>query len=366
MTSENHARAIALSVPILLTLFLAVQLTSCRSLRQTSQPTIEFTKVPPAAQGGRERTDTISGRVTNSRPGQKIVVFAQSGPWWVQPWPDQALLPIQPDGTFTTSTHLGFKYAALLVDPSYHPPSTMDLDPSQTNAILAVKIVPGVGPAQIAPTVPLHFSGYDWLVRTIAADIGGVNNLFDPDNAWTDSSGALHLRIHKKNDRWSCAHLTLSRSLGYGTYIFHVRDTAHLEPAAVLSLTTFDDWGAVEHYREMDIETSQWGDAANKYNAQFAIQPFYVPGNVSPFATPAGPVTYSLHWESGKATFRAVRGSSATPASPVALIFEHVFTTGVPAPGQEKILFMFYVVASDHSPLQHENEVVIDKFEYLP
>jgi hypothetical protein len=362
MTSKILSRATLLSVPILLTLFIALQLTSCRSARQSSQPTIEFTKIPPAAQGGRERTDTISGRVTGSYSGQKIVVFAQSGPWWVQPWPDQALIPIQPDGTWSTSTHLGFKYAALLVDPSYHPPSTMDLDPSRTNSVLAVKIVPGEGQAQIAPTVPLRFSGYDWQVRTIAADIGGVNNLFDPDNAWTDPSGALHLRIHKKNDRWSCAHLTLSRSLGYGTYIFHVRDTAHLEPAAVLSLTTFDDWGAAAHYREMDIEMSKWGDAANKYNAQFAIQPFYVPGNVATFATPAGPVTYSLHWESGKVTFRAVRGSGNSGA----VVSERVFTTGVPTPGQEKILLMFYVVASDHSPMQHENEVVLDKFEYLP
>jgi hypothetical protein len=27
---------------------------------------------------------------------------------------------------------------------------------------------------------------------------------------------------------------------------------------------------------------------------------------------------------------------------------------------------LFYVVASDKSPLQNENEVVVEKFEYLP
>jgi hypothetical protein len=27
---------------------------------------------------------------------------------------------------------------------------------------------------------------------------------------------------------------------------------------------------------------------------------------------------------------------------------------------------LFYVVASEKSPLQHENEVVVEKFEYLP
>jgi hypothetical protein len=40
-----------------------------------------------AAQGGRERVDTISGRIRNARPKQQIVICAHSGSWWVQPWP---------------------------------------------------------------------------------------------------------------------------------------------------------------------------------------------------------------------------------------------------------------------------------------
>ena len=59
-----------------------------------------------------------------------------------------------------------------------------------------------------------------------------------------------------------------------------VGDTSHLEPAAVLSMNTFDDWGGAQHYRELDVEMSRWGDAANKNNAQYGIQPFYIPGNV--------------------------------------------------------------------------------------
>ena len=66
----------------------------------------------------------------------------------------------------------------------------------------------------LAPTKALHFSGYDWKVRTIASDRGGLNNLYGGDNAWTDASGALHLRITKKEGRWSCAEVVLSRSLG--------------------------------------------------------------------------------------------------------------------------------------------------------
>jgi hypothetical protein len=335
----------------------------CHSHTTNQRPTLEFAKIPPAAQGGRERVDTISGRVTGSRPGQQIVVYARSGPWWVQPWPDQALLPIKPDGTWSTTTHLGFEYAVLLVDPSYHPPSTMDVLAPVGGAVVAELQAKGSGPIQVAPTVPLRFSGYDWKVRTIPSDRGGLNNLYDPNNAWTDAAGAMHLRIRKTDEKWSCAEVVLTRSLGYGTYNVTVGDTSRLDPAAVLSMNTFDDWGGDQHYREMDIEMGRWGDASNPNNAQFAIQPFYVPGNVAPFVAPAGTLTTSLHWESGKAAFRTVRGSSAHPG---AVVSEHVFTTGVPNAATETFQFLFYVVASDKNPMQHESEVVIEKFEYLP
>src|SRR5579859_1018380 len=255
-------------------LAVVVLLAGCHSQKPSTGPTIQFTKIPPAAQGGRERVDTIAGRVTGSQPGQQIVIYARSGPWWVQPWPDKPFIPIQADSTWGTSTHLGFEYAAMLVDPGYHPPPTMDVAPTQGGSVVAVSIVKGTGAPQLAPIKPLHFSGYDWEVRTISADRGGMNNLYDADNAWTDASGALHLRITKKGDRWSCAELELTRSLGYGTYIVVVRDTTRLEPAAVLSLNTFDDWGGDQHYRELDIEFGRWGDAASKSNAQYGLQPF--------------------------------------------------------------------------------------------
>jgi hypothetical protein len=319
--------------------------------------------VPPAVQGGREKVDTISGRVTGARSGQKIVIYARSGPWWVQPWPTEPFIAIQPDSTWKTTTHLGFEYAALLVDPGFRPPPTMDVAPTVGGPVIAVEISKGVGPPQVAPTKPLQFGGYDWNVRTIAGDRGGLNNLYDADNAWIDSHGALHLRVKKRDGRWSCAELEMSRSLGYGTYVFVVGDTTHLEPATVLSLNTFDDWGGDQHYREIDIEMSRWGDVADN-NAQFGIQPFYVPGNVAPFNVPAGTVTYFMHWESGRASFKAVKGLSMSGRAPI--VSEHLFTSGVPSPGQEKLQLLFYVVASDKNPLQHENEVVVEKFEYLP
>src|ERR1700748_1277708 len=104
-----------------LLLVLCIALNSCQSHKANSGPSIEFTHIPPAAEGGRERVDTISGRVRNPRPNQRIVIYAHAGSWWVQPWPDRPFIAIKADSTWSTETHLGFEYAALLVDPDYHP-----------------------------------------------------------------------------------------------------------------------------------------------------------------------------------------------------------------------------------------------------
>jgi len=223
-------------------------------------------------------------------------------------------------------------------------------------------LVKGVGSLE-TDYAKVHFSGYDWLVRKITSDRGGMNNLYDGDNAWTDAQGWLHMRIKKKGEKWSCTEMKLAHSLGYGTYEVTVHDTSDLEPAAVLSLNTFDDWGGEQHYREMDVEISRWGDAASKTNARYGIQPFYVPGNVAAFRAPAGTLTHSLRWEPGQASFKTVRGAGRR-AGPV--VAEHVFTSGVPSSGTETFQLILYVIASEKNPMEKGAEVVVETFEYLP
>jgi hypothetical protein len=358
ITRQSKLFAIAL----LFAAYLAVD--GCQSHRANKLPVIDFTKIPPAAQGGREKVDTIAGRVIGARSGQQIVIYARSGAWWVQPTVASPFTPIRNDSTWSTETHLGYEYAVLLVDPGYSPPPTMDTTPSEGGPIVLAAIVRGIGPTILAPTKPVKFSGYDWEVRTIASDRGGSSHPYSSDNVWTDSKGALHLRISKTSDGWSCAEVVLNRSLGYGTYVLVVRDVSHLEPAAVLSMTTFDEWGGDKYYREMDVEVSRWGDASSKNNAQYVVEPYYHAGNVYQFVVPPGPQTYSMRWEAGHARFRAMRGDSPGPGAPV--ISEHEFTLGIPSPGQERVQLFFYVVASDKNALQRDNEVVLEKFEYLP
>jgi hypothetical protein len=336
----------------------SVLLAGCPAQHANIQPSIEFTRVPQADEGGREKHDIIEGRVAGARPGQQVVLYARSGTWWVQPLVSQPFTKIDANSKWTNATHLGTEYAALLVEPRYRPPATMNVLPLVGGAVSAVAITKG---ASSPPSVSLRFSGYEWRVRDAPSSRGGMN-LYDPSNAWTDKNGALHLRIARVSGKWTCAEVSLTRSLGYGTYSFVVRDTSHLEPAAVLGMFTWDYSGADQNYREVDIEISRFGDPASK-NAEYVVQPYYVPANVARFTVPSGAVTHSFHWEPGRISFRTVRGSQAGSGVRVA---EHVFTSGIPSHGIESIRMNLYIYGKATIPLENGAEVVIEKFEYLP
>jgi len=336
-------------------------LSACATRQATQKPSIEFSVIPPASEGGPERREPIAGRVLGARAGQRIVLFAKDRIWWVQPTRDEPFTTIQPDSTWTSSIHLGTEYAALLVEPGYRPPATSEVLPPEGGDVVAVKIVPGQKSETAAPKT-LQFSGYEWQVRNVSSERGGRTNSYSNANAWTDADGFLHLRIAQNGSEWSCAEVKLSRSLGYGTYLFVVRDVSQLEPAAVLSLFTWDEADAGQNHREMNIELARWGDPASK-NAQYVVQPYYVPANVVRFNVPAGPLTHSLRWDPGQAAFKTVRGTAANGSS---LVAQHTFTTGVPAPGGESIHLDLYIFGNAKNPLQKDVEVVIEKFEYLP
>ena len=91
-------------------------LAGCRAPRAGAEPTIEFSRLPKADEGGSESRAIIEGRVTDARPGQQIILFARSGTgvWWVQPFANQPFTVIGPESKWENSTHLGTEYAALL------------------------------------------------------------------------------------------------------------------------------------------------------------------------------------------------------------------------------------------------------------
>jgi hypothetical protein len=343
----------------------AAVLLSCVLLTGCRAPSIEFTKVPEASPGGPARMELISGRVNGGSGGEQIVLFAKSGTWWVQPTAKMPFTTIRPDKTWESQTHLGSDYAALLVESGYSPPRTIDVLPSTGRGVLAVATRAG-GPPTVAPPVPknVQFSGYDWEVVQVPHESAGVAYTNSASNVWIDAQGSLHLQIAWERGQWTCAEVFLTRSLGYGTYSFDVREVSPREPGMVFGMFTWDDLEAGHDHREMDIELSQWGDPAVK-NAQFAIQPYYVPANVFRFNSPhQQALTHSFRWEAGRVLFSTTSKTPGGSASPV--VAQHVFTSGVPSPGGERVHINFYIYGRSRIAQQRNAEVVLDRFVYLP
>jgi hypothetical protein len=326
---------------------------ACGRKLATNAPSIEFTRIPQADAAGSSSNDIIEGRVTGASPGHKIVLYAKNGKWWVQPLVDQPMTDIRSNLKWTNATHLGTHYAALLVKDGYHPQRVLDSLPQTDGSILAVAVVPG---AERSPSPLLDFSGYQWRLRDAPSSRGG-RNVYSSSNISVDDQGAMHLRISKTENDWSCSEASLTRNLGYGTYEFVVRGLDALEPAADFEMFTYDYASGALRNREMDIEISRWGDPANK-NAQYELQPYEVATNVYRFNAPSGTLTFSFRWEQGRVTFRTSRGST--------LVSEHAFTAGVPSPGIESIRVALYVYRAALVKLQHPMEVVIERFTYYP
>jgi hypothetical protein len=287
------------------------------------------------------------------------VLFARSGLWWVQPLGDKPFTAIASDSTWKNTTHPGTAYAALLVDKDYRPPLTINALPLEGGSVHAVARVEGPR-LKPAPIKIVNFSGYEWQVRQDPASPANSRNLYSADNAWVDTQGFLHLQIAKGTSGWTSAELHLSRSLGYGSYRFVVSDVSKLEPSVTFAIGTWDGSGVNQ---EMNIEVSRWGEATGK-NAQYVVQPYFVAANVVRFLAPAGPLTWSFDWNPGRVSFRTVRGSGSGVKADV--IAEHAFTSGVPSPGNETVTLHLYEFHNRRARLQHQAEVIIEKFEYLP
>jgi hypothetical protein len=322
-------------------------------------PSIAFTKIPPAAKGGPDVLDTIEGRVTGVRAGQRLVIYSRSSVWWVQPDPNIPYTEIRKDSTFSTKTHLGTEYAALLVEPDHQPPTTLETLPPEGGSVVRLVVTPG-DPKAKAARHTLRFAGYEWIVRAAPSDRGGPNQ-FDPANAWTDADGAVHLRIAGGPGRWTCAELTLTRSFGYGLYTFTLDDISTLDPAARFAIFTWDGPAIAQYGREMAITIGHHGERPED-NARYIVEPIDLPANRWDFFAPAGVLTHQLRWEPERATFRTYR-SARTDARPIA---EHVFISGVPGAGNETIRFSLYVLHSSPTPMQKPAEVVVRRFTFEP
>ncbi|NCA70656.1 MAG: hypothetical protein EOM91_11225 [Sphingobacteriia bacterium] len=104
-------------------------------------PTIELTAVPRCGEGP-NRTGTIAGNTSGAEQGtHRLVIFAGTDRWYVQPYSAAPFTAIGRDGQWRTHTHLGHQYAAVLVTTGYTPPASTFALPQVGDGVLAVEVI---------------------------------------------------------------------------------------------------------------------------------------------------------------------------------------------------------------------------------
>lgn len=340
-----------------------VCLAACQTPATRHTTSIEFDHVPPPDVGGTGTVEVISGTVRNAPHGARIVVYVQSrGSWYVQPLGVRPFTTIGKDGRWSTLTHLGTTYAAVLAGLGHQPAKVLTALPSADQTVLAVKTVPG-DPTSVKPPHLIRFSSYDWTVRQTGSDRHGAPHHYKISNASVDAQGYLHLRVTKQDTEWTCGEVALPRSLGYGRYEAVVSGTDQLEPATVFDMFTWDRAGTDQNRREINTQFARWGDPKAE-NGEFSVQPYYRPANAYRYTAVGSPLLLTMLWQSGRVSFNTSRiDASGRPKSNVA---EHTFTADIPAPASESIHLNLCVFDYGKVHQASDSEVVVKSFRYLP
>lgn len=127
----------------------------------------------------------LSGYASNlDASSRRIVVYAKTNHWFVQPFADQPYTDICSDGSWSTFTRQGDTFVALVVDESYVAAPVLVSHPSETAGVLAWDQFPGgctnvgvIGSLSLPPSISIvGLNRGDSVVR------GMVNNV-DADRA---------------------------------------------------------------------------------------------------------------------------------------------------------------------------------------
>jgi hypothetical protein len=332
----------------------------------TRSASITFLEVPAASYGGIDRGGVIRGRVLGKHRGQHILLYAFSDSrWWVQPLASAAHTEIADDGFWTARIHLGTKYAALLTEDNSSPSPFLEALPTVGKKIQAIAVVRGSESDGLQPEdsnePTLRFNGLQWRIRTVPGNYALKSNEYSSSNAFVDDAGALHLRFSRGAHGWVCSEVHTVRSLGYGNYTFAIGDTNDLEPAAMFSAYNFIEQTADGDHRELAIHLTRRGVASNS-NAEFSIQPSFVPVNFYHFNVPSGPLKIDLNWQPDEAAL-SVFGGKSPAGQPVA---SWLFKTGVPTSNDTHLYFNFCNYGYATTPPTHNAELVVNSFQFYP
>ncbi len=219
------------------------------------------------------------------------------------------------------------------------------------------------GPLRKGGPRVVHFSSYDWEVKTSGdLAVGPGPNVFSDNaaNVTVDGSDALHLAIRRSGRGWRCAEVILNRSLGYGRYTFVLESGFEsLDHNAVLGLFTWDSGAPEVNNREIDIEFSRWGVPLNQ-NGQFVVQPYSEPNRLFRFDFPPAPASdHSFTWTRDAVVFESRPagggGTTWTYGGPM-----------VPTSANEHVRINLWLFNTRPPSNEQDQEVVIRSFQFVP
>jgi hypothetical protein len=347
-----------LTAPILLALRLLV----CSAV---VQPAVEGQSPPavtlnPPSPGASQ----LSGNAYNVNTSEiKVVIYALTNEWYVQPYADEPFTSISPDGSWSSFTNPWSSLVVLLVNPAnYTPAATEITNPGLDPGVLAWTEYPS-GP------VSVNFSGRTWGIK-VTGDV--PTDPFDPGpNFWSNDPSVvsvapdgLHLKITQINGMWQCGEVYLLGSLGHGTYTVQVGSPLNdLDLNTVAApLFIYEAPG-----QELDNEYSGMGGLiASPDNAQFVVQPYTVPGNLMPSVQPStSQFTSQMEWAVNYVTFLAWNGWSGTPA-PADIIYQWTYTGAyIPPVGQDRVHINLWLLNGSAPVSGTGDGMVINSFNFL-
>ena len=206
----------------------------------------------------------------------------------------------------------------------------------------------------------IYFSGMAWYVRDSPVRSNPGPNLYSdsPKNVWVDSDGRLHLKITRRGRNWYCAEVIAADSLGYGTYRFYLDSAVGaFDPKVVAGFFTWNDDPAYNN-RELDIEFSRWGRAADP-NAQFVVQPYDGENNILHFVQPSvAQSTHTFVWQPNAVDFSSVHGAD--------VIAQWSAYEGIPIPGGETPHINLWLYEGKAPVNRSEVELIVNRFEFIP
>ena len=191
----------------------------------------------------------------------------------------------------------------------------------------------------------INWSGFDW--RVVSSNDTKCNpgpNYFSSsnDNVYIDSTGDLHIRITKRNNKFYCAELFTNEAVGYGNYTFLLSSRVdNLDKNVVFGIFTWNDINCETNANsELDIEFTRWGDAAYQFPLEYSVQPTNggqeTERSVSrPMVQTGNNSIHFLNWTSALVSFSSYQGHT-NPPPPENLITSWSFNNANPPKSKEE------------------------------